>query len=231
MPQSKHPAQLTASCRGCRDQRLRRLRSNPIVSCCRAKRRTARCGRFLEPRRSAACGECGWRADGQLEAERSDAVRGGPRAAGEPASRGAVAAERQPGARHQAPGSHARLPAIRERSGTRAGKPGWWPARLAAAVPRSCGHVPHAAVSTHAAAATHASSSAVAMLWACDCGHATACEHASPQPMISQRHQLEQQACGENDVRMMRGHGWCGMGPPHPYPAPPHPLSSRTSRG
>ncbi len=55
-PHSKHPELLTASCRGRRDQRLRRLRSNrPAVNRHQAKasRRTARRGRFRQPRRCA----------------------------------------------------------------------------------------------------------------------------------------------------------------------------------
>jgi hypothetical protein len=158
-------------------------------------------------RRGAVLVKRGWRAAGW-------SFRGGPCAAAEPASRGAVAAERQPAG----PGSHARLPAIRERSCTRAGKPGCaarWPARLAAAVPRSSSA---SCSSSGRPMRPHAPVIAFP-------GHPLLEQHASPQPMVSQRHQLEQQACGVNDVRMRvqcADHGWGGAGaPPLPCPSPP----------
>jgi hypothetical protein len=112
---------------------------------------------------------------------------GGPRAAAKPASRGAVAAERRPGA---GSGSHGYQP-WREIFGTRAGR-----ARLRGKVASATGcrsatvivsgHVPQIAASTHAA---------VPNSTACP-GHRQRSAssafsrygHASPQPMVSQRH-------------------------------------------
>jgi hypothetical protein len=219
MPHSKHQEQLTASCRGRRDQRLRRIkqsrtvatRSNSQLSTgkpSKASRRTARRGRFREPRR---CG-CGWRAAGQLDGQMLSAADREPRQS-RPAAALLLQSASLGSFQAAEVTSHSRTLALASPAARQGGLRDWLPQCHGHRQRSSCSSSgrpmrPHAPV-IGAQCDRMPQSSAP---------NATACpshrrsrrrppmlkEHALPQPMVAQRHCWST----KNGVRMMGGVGW-----------------------